>query len=591
MSAIINALDNYTPCEIGENGHAQYYWSNNIQERIVQFSFQLTRTSVNGINVLKKQLYYIISELKNNIDRNSSSEIDKNRAKSMLCLVYKMIGNTRDIINGKGERDLSYMMIYTWNFFYPDLALYAILCFVDINDETVHPYGSWKDIKYFCEYCKNQGETIECPLIQYAIKMCNFQLRQDVDSLQSGKDSISLVSKWLPREQSSFGWLYQPFATDYFNNYLLSARTPEQKRSATLKCKTDYRKLMSLLNNHLDTTQIKMCDRKWADVNFHNVTSITMSKQQKAFFNTTKEFKQRSTDIDRITCANNLKSHLEKMTTGGGEIKGKRVGMVDFTKQAKILLDKQIHQLDDAEFHSQRKLEVSLLNSQWRDNSSQSASLDKMVAMVDLSGSMEGAPMDVAIGLGIRIAEKSSLGKRVMTFSTTPSWVNLEHADGFVSCVEAVKRSEMGLSTNFSAAMELILDAIVENKMKPEDAEGMVLVILSDMQMDQGDSCDKTVLYKNIVTNYADTGMRAVGKPYKPPHILFWNLRSTDGFPCLSSQPNASMMSGFSPAILKGFCEKGVESLKTITPWSMLKASLEDDRYSVMEDMFFNTVK
>ena len=591
MSAIITALDNYTSIEIGENGHAQYSWSNNLQEIIVQFSFQLTRTSVNGINVLKKQLHMIIAELKHNIERNGVSEIDKTRAKSMLCLVYKMIGNTRDIVNGKGERELSYMMIYTWYFFYPDLAMYAILCFVDVNDDTVHPYGSWKDIKYLCEYCKNQGETIDCNLIQYAIKMCNFQLRQDADSIHSGKDRISLVSKWLPREQSSFGWLYQSFATDYFNNYLLSARTPQQKRSATLKCKTDYRKLLSLLNNHIDTTQIKMCDRKWADVNFHNVTSITMSKQQKAFFNTTKEFKQRSTDIDRITCANNLKSHLEKMTTGGGEIKGKRVGMVDFTKQAKILLDKQIHQLDDTEFHSQRKLEVSLLNSQWKDNSSQTASLDKMVAMVDLSGSMEGAPMDVAIALGIRIAEKSSLGKRVMTFSTSPSWVNLDQTDGFVSCVEAVKGSEMGFSTNFYAAMDLILCAIVENKMKPEDAEGMVLVILSDMQMDQGDSCDKTVLYKNIETNYADAGIRVVGKPYKPPHILFWNLRSTDGFPCLSGQSNASMMSGFSPAILKSFCEKGIDSLKTITPWSMLNESLEDDRYSVMGDMFFNTVK
>lgn len=590
MSAIINALDNYTPVEIGENGHAQYSWSNDLQERIVQLSFQLTRTSVYGMNVLKKQLHEIIAELKHNIDRNSSSEIDKSHSKSMLCLVYKMIGQTRDIVDGKGERDLSYMMIYTWYFFYPDLALYALLCFVDVNDETVHPYGSWKDIKYFCEYCKKQGETINFPLIQNAIKMCNFQLRQDADALHSGKDRISLVSKWLPREQSSFGWLYQSFATDYFNNYLISANTREQKRSATLKCKTDYRKLMSLLNNHLDTTQIKMCDRKWAEVNFHNVTSITMSKQQKAFFNTTKEFKQRSTDIDRITCANNLKSHLEKITSGGGEIKGKRVGMADFTKQAKILLDKQIHQLDDAEFHSQRKLEVSLLNSQWRDNSSQTASLDKMVAMVDISGSMEGAPMDVAIALGIRIAEKSSLGKRVMTFSSTPSWVNLDHADGFVSCVEAVKGSEMGFSTNFYAAMDMILGAIVENKMKPEDAEGMVLVILSDMQMDEGDRCDKTVLYKNIETKYADAGMRAVGQPYKPPHILFWNLRSTDGFPCLSSQPNASMMSGFSPAILKAFCEQGIESLKTITPWSMLNASLADDRYSVMGNAFFNSV-
>jgi uncharacterized protein with von Willebrand factor type A (vWA) domain len=36
-----------------------------------------------------------------------------------------------------------------------------------------------------------------------------------------------------------------------------------------------------------------------------------------------------------------------------------------------------------------------------------------MIAMVDVSGSMEGDPMNAAIALGIRTAEKSLLGKRV----------------------------------------------------------------------------------------------------------------------------------------------------------------------------------
>jgi hypothetical protein len=39
---------------------------------------------------------------------------------------------------------------------------------------------------------------------------------------------------------------------------------------------------------------------------------------------------------------------------------------------------------------------------------------------------MEGDPMNVAIALGIRIAEKSIIGKRVLTFSSKPTWINLE---------------------------------------------------------------------------------------------------------------------------------------------------------------------
>ena len=49
--------------------------------------------------------------------------------------------------------------------------------------------------------------------------------------------------------------------------------------------------------------------------------------------------------------------------------------------------------------------------------------------MVDTSGSMEDencVPLYTAIGLGCCIAEKSKLGKRVLTFSNNPSWINLE---------------------------------------------------------------------------------------------------------------------------------------------------------------------
>ena len=45
MSALVNALDNHTPLQIGENGHVEYTWSNSITERIVQLNFQLTRVN------------------------------------------------------------------------------------------------------------------------------------------------------------------------------------------------------------------------------------------------------------------------------------------------------------------------------------------------------------------------------------------------------------------------------------------------------------------------------------------------------------------------------------------------------------------
>ena len=170
--------------------------------------------------------------------------------------------------------------------------------------------------------------------------------------------------------------------------------------------------------------------------------------------------------------------------------------------------------------------------------------------------------MDVAIALGIRISEKSVIGKRVMTFSSTPTWVNLESYTDFISQVEVVQRAPWGMNTNFHAALDMILDAIVQNKMASEDVQDMVLVILSDMQMDAGDICNKQTLYDTMKAKYEAAGIRVNGVPYKPPHILFWNLRSTSGFPSLANQSNASMMSGFSPALLTRFgCSSKLYSL------------------------------
>jgi hypothetical protein len=568
MAALINALDNYTPTQIGENGHVEYGWSNSIQEQIVQLSFQITRTS--NLLPLQNKLANMLATLSHQVKNGSLPE--KQVARGYLSTLYKMIGHTRDIIDGKGEYALTYMMILEWNKFYPELAKFALKCMVDLGDKSIHQYGSWKDIKYFCEACKKHGHEGE-RLIAYAIELTNEQIRKDYANLVSNSNDISLAAKWVPREKSTFGWLYDRLATNYFSHFLNTANTEDRRVRAVLKCKTEYRKTLSALNKQIDTVQIKQCGHQWANIDFNKTTSITLSKQKKAFLNVKKNGQVRCPDNnDRVICAEHFNAHIQKAVKGETEMKGKRVGMADFTKQAIDLL------------RGGSQAEKDLLNSQWRDNATQNGALGKMIAMVDVSGSMEGDPMNVAIALGIRIAEKSALGKRVMTFSAKPSWVNLEPYTDFVSQVEVVKRAEWGMNTNFHAALDTILDAIIQNKMAPEDVQDMVLVVLSDMQMDSGDSCNKQVLYDTMKAKYEAAGIRVHGTPYKPPHILFWNLRSTSGFPTLANQPNASMMSGFSPALLNLFCEQGLEALQSCTPWSLLNKSLENERYKIMND-------
>ena len=578
MSALIKTLDNNKLFQTGENGHTECAWSNNLREKICQLNFQLVRTNEHNIISLEKSFKEIIVKLFLTMKADQNASIsEKEVARAYAAILYKMVGYTRDIIDGKGEYQLTYMMIYVWYEIDPQLAFFALKTLLKFDNNFIHPYGSWKDIKYFMNYCKTVKNIVSetHPLYNFCCQLINDQLRNDEENPQN----ISLVAKWVPREKSNkFGWIYEMLACDYFKNYMETAISPKSKECAIKKCKTDYRKLVSKLNKQIDTLQIKQCESNWSNIDFNKVTSISLSKQKHAFLNIKKNGDPRFPgNSDRILCAAHFDEHINKAIKGEVKMKGKRVGLNDFTKQALELIGS--HNKDENWFQ-----QCALLNSQWLDNGTQNGALGNFIAMVDVSGSMDGDPLHVAIALGIRIAEKSKLGKRVLTFSASPRWVNLENCENFYTMVEEVNKSDFGLNTNFYAALNLILDAIVESKMNPDDVQDMVLVILSDMQIDEGDKCNKEVLYYTMKDKYEEVGIRVCGKAYKPPHILFWNLRSTCGFPGLSTQPNMSMVSGFSPVLLNQFCNEGLPALQALTPWALLEKSLENDRYKVLGD-------
>jgi len=570
MAALIDALDSVTNMQVGENGHAEYAWSNDFQEKILQLSFQFTRCDAEKIDSHAQMLSQILRNIK------GSQQISREKILELMTVAYKMVGHTRDIIDGKGEYTLAYMQILVWNSIYPELAQFALTKFVTGDG---HPYGSWKDIKYFCNYCKSKKVPISDPIMQHAFGLLLNQIRLDTNS-----DKKSLSGKWAPREKSHrFGWIFDELAIMYFKEYIQTAKTAEQVTRAIAKCKMSFRKILANLNRTLDTTQIHQCEGTWSQIDHSKTTSLTISKQKTAFLNKKKDGTRRSELEDRIQCAENFSVRIKMAAAGEVDIKGKRVGLNSFTVQAIDL----IRRCNNKNPSDDLQLEIDLLNSQWRDNSTQTGALGPMVAMLDFSGSMDGDPRDVAMALGCRVAEKSILGKRVMSFSTNPTWHNLDGCDNFVDMIRVLQNGEVGYSTNFHGAFDRILDAIIEKKLTPDQVDGMILAIFSDMQIDDPNvSAPKNMesFYESMETKYTDAGTRLWGKPFKPPHILFWNLRSTNGFPCISSQKNVSMMSGFSPALLNLFCEKGLDALQGCTPWSVLVEQMNKPRYKCLED-------
>ena len=139
MTTLINAIDNTSNRLEGENGHYMESWSNKIEEKIVQYYFQLVRNNDKSVD---KKFEEILLEIK--------KETDKKKRDEYMILVYKLIGYTRDIENGKGERLLSYRQLYSLWLLFPRLAEYLFETFVFI--ENKHQYGYWGDVKNMCNY-------------------------------------------------------------------------------------------------------------------------------------------------------------------------------------------------------------------------------------------------------------------------------------------------------------------------------------------------------------------------------------------------------------------------------------------------------
>ena len=57
---------------------------------------------------------------------------------------------------------------------------------------------------------------------------------------------------------------------------------------------------------------------------------------------------------------------------------------------------------------------------------------------------------------------------------------------------------------------------------------------------------------ERIVRRFKEEGLKVCGKAWPAPHIIYWNLRgNTGGFPAQADTENVTMLSGYSPSLMK----------------------------------------
>lgn len=325
-----------------------------------------------------------------------------------------------------------------------------------------------------------------------------------------------LCAKWLPREHSK---KFEKFRLAFQKKFKLKSKS--------------YRKLIVELSK---TVEQQMSKKDWTNIVYKQVPSGAINKYRKAFYRNDQE---------------RFDSFINKVKRGEEKINAKAIFPYDIYRAFK------------------RGDNQSAVEAQWNALPNYMENSNEMILPVcDVSGSMEGLPMDISVSLGIYISERnqSCFKDGFITFSRTPK---LQILNGSLcERMRQLEKAEWCQSTNLQAVFDLILGRATQEKLSQEDMPTKLLII-SDMEFDQ--ACQESTNFEAIKQKYSLVG-------YKIPSIIFWNVNGRVGnIPITQKDENVALISGASPSIIKSVLGG------TIDPISVLNKTILSSRYEQVE--------
>ena len=477
-----------------------------------------------------------------------------------IVLLVVLMFHVRNIRGGKGERDISFHMfksLYNRN---PDVMLTLL--------DLVPEYGCWGDLLTLSTNMK------DARFQDAVMNLFATQLRKDL--LQPDTD-LSLCAKWAPKEGKSNDALAKALAEKLFPKKNEVGAVPKQLRL--------YRKLVSSINARLKTVETFMAARKFAQITPSAVPGRAGKLYSRAYLNLVSTFQKHRyskltrnelnevrypNDEDRVTCGENFRSHFAKAKEGKAKVHGSDT----------LFPHELVKKATTTELSESEKDQLIAIWRKMVDKAKSLGGLGKALFMCDFSGSMQGSrqgdlPYWVSLAIGMLGSEVCSEEFRnlILTFDSTPSWHRFPDGDLFARLASISGNLGQGLSTDFQAAMNLVIQRIKDTRVKPGQ-EPETLIVLTDMNWDAACNSSKTSLYTgnqyrhHVKTEDWQTHLdmiketfRRVGEDmwgtkesgglggFQPPRIVIWNLSAgpTD-FQAMANTPGVSMLSGWSPS-------------------------------------------
>lgn len=447
----------------------------------------------------------------------------ENETYALKCLFY-----IRDIRGGQGER----------RFFR--------ICMKDLaknnteiarrNLTHIPQYGRWDDLYVF----------VDTPLEADAFEFMKSQLALDVEC-----KTPSLLAKWLKSENTSSK-----------ESRILGNKT----RIAFGMNHKQYRKTLAVLRERINVLERLMSENRWDEIEFDKIPSRAGMIYKNAFARH---------DLEREKSEKGVVSYADFAKDKDTKVNAAVLNPVDIadqifrkynpTETERLMWDKYWSCLKD--YYNGRE--------------------ENGIAVVDVSGSMSGQPMNAAVSMGAYIAErgKGPFANHFITFSGRPELVKFEGVDIYDKFNRA-RNADWAMNTNIEATLDLLLTTAINNKCSAEEIPTR-LYIFSDMEFD---SCVTTgpatidrywgrtgdyIKFTETNTLFEATKKKWAQYGYELPNIIFWNLNARqENIPAIGE--GFSYVSGFSMNMIECI-------LSGKDGYDLMMEKLNTDRYSVIQ--------